>query len=174
MPNATTTPCCSSCCMATTAGGTRWTYSTWPSTMRALHPETPARALMWLALAVFISYANVLNGSFQFDDYNVIVKEPHVQSWASWLASLGSGIRPLLKFSYTLNWTMGTGVTGFHLTNLLIHLANAWLVYRLAQSFVQQQWQQAKLQSVPLIVALLFAVHPIHTEAVSYISGRSA
>jgi tetratricopeptide (TPR) repeat protein len=129
---------------------------------------------MWLALAVCVGYANVLNGSFQFDDYNVIVDEPHVQSWVGWFANLGSGIRPLLKLSYTLNWTMGTGVIGFHLTNLLIHLANAWLVYRLAQLFVQQQWQQAKLQSVPLVVALLFAVHPIHTEAVSYISGRSA
>lgn len=142
--------------------------------MPALHPETPARALMWLALAVCVGYANVLNGSFQFDDYNVIVNEPRVQSWATWFAALGSGIRPLLKFSYTLNWTMDTGTIGFHLTNLLIHLVNAWLVYQLAKSFVQQQWQQAKLQQIPLFVALLFAAHPIHTEAVSYISGRSA
>ncbi len=116
----------------------------------------------------------MLGGDFQFDDYNVIVNESQVHSWAGWFAHLDSGIRPLLKFSYTLNWTMGTGVLGFHLTNLLIHLANAYLVYRLAQEFVQQQWQLAKLHHVPLLVALLFAVHPIHTEAVSYISGRSA
>ncbi len=142
--------------------------------MRALHPETRISVMMWLALAVCLSYANVLNGSFQFDDYNVIVNEPHVHTWASWFAGLGSGIRPLLKFSYTLNWTMDTGVVGFHLTNLLIHWVNAWLVYRLAQSFTRHQWQQAKLRHVPLVVALLFAVHPINTEAVSYISGRSA
>jgi len=129
---------------------------------------------MWLALAVAISYANVLTGSFQFDDYNVIVNEAQVHSWANWYTSLGNGIRPLLKLSYTANWTMGLGVLGFHLTNLLIHLVNAYLVYRLSQLFVQQQSRSAALHHTPLLVALLFAVHPIHTEAVSYISGRSA
>jgi hypothetical protein len=68
---------------------------------------------------------------------------------------------------------MGTGVIGFHLTNLLIHLTNAYLVYRLAQAFVQQQWQRDQLRQVPIFVALLFAAHPIYTEAVTYICGRS-
>ena len=129
---------------------------------------------MWLALAVAIGYANALTGSFQFDDFNVIVNEEQVHSWANWYAALGNGIRPLLKLSYTANWTMGLGVLGFHLTNLLIHLLNAYLVYRLSQLFVQQQSRAAALHHVPLLAALLFAVHPIHTEAVSYISGRSA
>lgn len=142
--------------------------------MRAFRADSTAAAAIWLALAVFVAYGNALNGPFQFDDYNVIVHEATVHGWSAWRDDLGSGIRPLLKLSYTLNWTMDTGVIGFHLTNLLIHLANAWLVYQLSQSFTQQQWQQAKLQTVPLVVALLFAVHPIHTEAVSYISGRSA
>ncbi|HLY95694.1 MAG TPA: tetratricopeptide repeat protein, partial [Sideroxyarcus sp.] len=142
--------------------------------MRASRTETPVVVLMWLALAVFAGYANVLTGDFQFDDYNVIVNEPRVHSWAGWFGALGNGIRPLLKFSYTLNWTMGASVVAFHLTNLLIHLANAYLVYRLAQVFVRQRWQQHELQQAPLLTALLFAVHPVHTEAVSYVSGRSA
>ena len=142
--------------------------------MPAIHPESRTRVLLWLLLAVCAAYANALSGAFQFDDYNVIVNEPRVHSWAGWLASLGSGIRPLLKFSYTLNWTMGTGVIGFHVTNLLIHWLNAFLVYRLAQYFAQHQWQCNSMQHVPLLTALLFAVHPIHTEAVSYICGRSS
>ena len=129
---------------------------------------------MWLALAVAVSYANALTGSFQFDDFNVIVNEEQVHSWTNWYAALGNGIRPLLKLSYTANWTMGLGVLGFHLTNLLIHLLNAYLVYRLSQLFVQQQSRAAAMHHVPLLAALLFAAHPIHTEAVSYISGRSA
>jgi len=141
--------------------------------VRALHPESSADVLFWLTLAVLVCYANALTGVFQFDDYNVIVKNPRVHSWSSWIEGLSLGIRPLLKFSYALNWTMGTGVVGFHLTNLLIHLANAYMVYRLAQIFVQQQWQHAQLRHVPFFTALLFAVHPIHTEAVSYICGRS-
>lgn len=128
---------------------------------------------MWLTLAVSIAYVNALIGGFQFDDYNVIVNNPRVHSWASWLEGLSLGIRPLLKFSYLLNWTMGAGVIGFHLTNLLLHLANAYLVYRLSQEFVRQQWQADTLKNVPFLAALLFAVHPIHTEAVTYICGRS-
>ncbi|MDP1679638.1 MAG: tetratricopeptide repeat protein [Candidatus Nitrotoga sp.] len=141
--------------------------------MPARLPETHFGVLLWLMLAVSICYANALNGTFQFDDYNVIVNNPSVHSWAGWAEGLSIGIRPLLKFSYTLNWTMGTGVIGFHLTNLLIHLINTYLVYRLAQAFVQQQWQQDKLRQVPILVALLFAAHPIYTEAVTYICGRS-
>lgn len=142
--------------------------------MRASRPETTFAVLLWLALAVLAGYANVLGSPFQFDDYNVIVNQPQVHSWASWFAAIDNGIRPLLKFSYTLNWTMGTGATGFHLANLLIHLANAWLVYRLAQAFVLQQWQTDKMRHAALLTALLFTLHPVHTEAVSYISGRSA
>ena len=129
---------------------------------------------MWLMLAIGLSYANVLDGAFQFDDYNVIVNEEHVHSWSGWFASLGNGIRPLLKFTYTLNWTMDTGTAGFHITNLLIHWMNAFLVYLLSQAFVQQQWQRDSLRHVPLFTALLFAIHPVNTEAVSYICGRSA
>ena len=142
--------------------------------MPAIPPESRASVLIWLLPAVCVSYANALNGAFQFDDYNVIVNEEQVHSWVGWFAGLGSGIRPLLKFSYTLNWTLGTGVVGFHLTNLLIHLINAYLVYSLAQAFTQQQWQRNSLRHVPLFTALLFAVHPVNTEAVSYICGRSA
>ncbi|CAH1905720.1 TPR_REGION domain-containing protein [Candidatus Nitrotoga sp. HW29] len=141
--------------------------------MPARLPETHFGVLLCLILAVLICYANALSGTFQFDDYNVIVNNPSVHSWAGWAEGLSNGIRPLLKFSYTLNWTMGTGVIGFHLTNLLIHLTNAYLVYRLAQAFVQQQWQQDKLRQVPIFVALLFAAHPVYTEAVTYICGRS-
>jgi hypothetical protein len=129
---------------------------------------------MWLTLAIGISYANVLNSPFQFDDYNVIVNEEHVHSWNNWVAGFGGGIRPLLKFSYTLNWMLGTGTVAFHLTNLFIHLTNAYLVYWLARAYTRQQWQRDSLRHVPLLAALLFAVHPVHTEAVSYICGRSS
>ena len=137
-------------------------------------PETYFDVLLWLMPAVLLCYINALNGTFQFDDYNVIVNNPGVHSWVSWVEGFPNGIRPLLKFTYTLNWTMGTGVIGFHLTNILIHLANACLIYGLAQVFVQQQPQQEKLRQVPILVALLFAAHPVYTEAVTYVCGRSS
>lgn len=141
--------------------------------MRACPPESNLQSLPWLALAVIAAYINALTGAFQFDDYKVIVSNPAIHSWESWRASLGHGIRPLLKFSYTLDWEMGLGVTGFHISNLLIHLVNAYLVLRLCAMFLKQQAQCERLRQAPLFAALLFAVHPVHTEAVTYICGRS-
>lgn len=119
-------------------------------------------------------YANALWGVFQFDDYNVIVNNPRVHFWAAWWADAGQGIRPLLKFSYTLDWTLGLGVFGFHLSNLLIHLANIWLVWQLSRRFIAAQPSLQDRHTLPLLVALLFALHPAHTEAITYISGRSS
>ena len=149
-------------------------FWTWHLTMHTIRPESRTGVFLWLALAICLSYANALTGAFQFDDYNVIVNEPRVHTWSGWFAGLGSGIRPLLKFSYTLNWTMHTGAIGFHLTNLLIHWINAFLVYRLAHIYIGQQWRRDRLRHVPLLTALLFACHPVNTEAVTYICGRSA
>lgn len=129
--------------------------------------------MAWLALVVLATYINAFSGGFQFDDYNVIVDNPSIHSWEAWLTGLSHGIRPLLKFSYTFDWTLGLGVTGFHLTNLLIHLANTYLVFLLSETFIERQTLRERLQHVPLIAALLFAVHPAHTEAVTYVCGRS-
>jgi len=142
--------------------------------MRASPADPVRHPLPWLVLTVLLAYLNAFSGSFQFDDYKVIVDNPSVHSWAAWFAGLGHGIRPLLKFSYTFDWTLGLGITGFHLTNLLIHLANAWLVFRLCETGIEQQALRERLRAVPLFAALLFAAHPVHTEAVTYICGRSA
>ncbi|HEY5993682.1 MAG TPA: hypothetical protein VIU46_03680 [Gallionellaceae bacterium] len=123
---------------------------------------------------MFAGYANSISGAFQFDDYNVIVFNPGVHSWQAWLHGLGSGIRPLLKFTYTLNWTLGTGTAGFHLLNIVIHLGNVLLVFALTRHFLLAQPRLPQgLFGIPFITALLFALHPIHTEAVTYICGRS-
>ena len=128
-----------------------------------------------LLLATFAVYVNaILWGTFQFDDYNIIVNNPVVHSWHAWWSDIGHGIRPLLKLSYTFDWTMGGGEAGFQLTNLLIHSGNTILVWFLTASFLRITNSLASSALlVSIITALLFAVHPIHTEAVTYISGRS-
>jgi len=133
------------------------------------------RIITALFFAVFVVYANALIwGIFQFDDYNIIFNNPVVHSWQAWWSDLGHGIRPLLKFSYALDWSLGQGEYGFHFTNLLIHVGNSVLVWRLTALFLRQTGRQvANIQLISVVTALLFAVHPIHTEAVTYISGRS-
>ena len=122
-----------------------------------------------LAGAVVAVYINSFQGVFQFDDYNVIVDRVGVHSWGAFLAGLPRGIRPLLKFTYTLNWTSGLGLFGFHLVNVTLHAANAVMLFFLASRIVGP----SATRFAVLLPALLFAVHPVQTEAVTCISGRS-
>jgi hypothetical protein len=122
-----------------------------------------------LAGAVGVVYLNSFRGVFQFDDYNVIVDNGSVHSWGAYLAGLPRGIRPLLKFTYTLNWTSGLGLFGFHLVNVGLHAANAVMLFLLASRI----GGPSVTRFAALLPALLFAVHPVQTEAVTYISGRS-
>jgi tetratricopeptide (TPR) repeat protein len=125
-------------------------------------------------LLVVLVYANSFGAVFQFDDYNVIVDLATVHSAQAWLADLGLGIRPLLKLSYVLNWLSGWEEAGFHAVNLLIHLGVVGLVYRLSQAFLQAHQLLQRLPHVPWLSALLFGLHPAHTEAVTYLCGRSS
>lgn len=97
-----------------------------------------------------------------------------MHSWENWLADLGRGLRPLLKLSYLMNWASGAGLPGFHLFNLLVHLANVFLIYALARLFGERAAPGRDWRGPALAAAVLFAVHPVHSEAVTYLSGRSA
>ena len=123
---------------------------------------------MRLALAAAglaaIAYLPSLAGVFHFDDYNVIVNYDTVHSWSTLAERWGGGVRPLLKASYTLNWTLGGG---FSLLNIALHAMNAALLFLLGENLFRDR-------RAAWIAALLFALHPAATEAVTYISGRSS
>jgi hypothetical protein len=122
-----------------------------------------------IAFAAALAYFNALGAVFQFDDYHVIVDNPAVHSLAAWFDSM-PGIRPLLKFSYALNWTIDSAPFGFHLFNVVVHAVNAVLVYRLLRALPAAG---AGGRWAPLLAALLFTLHPAQTEAVTYVCGRS-
>jgi len=127
--------------------------------------------------AVLIAYLNSFTGVFQLDDYNVIVFNPSVESWSAFWQDCFHGIRPLLKFTYTLCQTSRTGVFGFHAFNLAVHLVNVFLVFSLTLSFLRGRpgtVPEKALYPAASLAALLFGLHPIQTEAVTYITGRSA
>ncbi|HEX9183451.1 MAG TPA: tetratricopeptide repeat protein [Burkholderiales bacterium] len=125
-----------------------------------------------LLAAVLAAYASAFGGSFQFDDFNVIVRQPAVHSLAAWWESM-PGIRPLLKLAYTLSWSAGGGGTvAFHAVNVGLHAANVVLAWAILRAL----WCRMGVADVRMAAfagALLFALHPAHTEAVTYISGRS-
>ena len=130
----------------------------------------PALHVGLIAALALLAYWNAFAGSFQFDDFKVIVDNPAVASLTAWWQSM-PGIRPLLKLSYTLNRSSaGGGVFGFHLVNLALHIGNVLLVYGIGRRLLAAN---PKARNTVLLAALLFAVHPVQSEAVTLISGRS-
>ena len=126
-----------------------------------------------LCAVVLLAYANALSASFQFDDFNVIVGNPRAHDLGFWWRELPS-IRPLLKLSYVCNWMLSQRAWGFHAVNIGIHVANTLLVWTWAMICLRQlQTARDIPRWAPAAVALLFALHPATTEAVTYISGRS-
>lgn len=127
-----------------------------------------------VALVSFLAYANSLGNGFVWDDSNVVVNNPALQGSP---LELFRGIdtthdyellpyyRPLAILTFLVEGRI-YGLIPFpmHLFNVLMHAANAALVYLLAQSLVSDH-------KAAIVAGLLFAVHPVNTEAVDFISG---
>ena len=132
--------------------------------------------LVPLALAALASW-RVLPGEFQFDDAEFIVENGAIKalsaflSPAHWQEALRSG-RPLLELSFALDYARG-GLEpwNFHLTNLLIHLAAVVLAWRLSLRLLALAGA-ARPEGQALVAAGLFALHPLQSEAVSYLWQR--
>jgi Flp pilus assembly protein TadD len=135
------------------------------------------------ACGAVLLYANSLNNPFVYDDYRLIVENPAIQNLTSVLAILVRDItRPLVGLSYALDTSIwGTGPFGYHLTNVLLHALNVVLVYWVgllaAADWRRRGGGRYGLAPDPTVVAvassLLAACHPVMTQAVGYVTGRS-
>jgi Flp pilus assembly protein TadD len=135
-----------------------------------------------LAVAVLLVYSNTLNGPFQYDDAFDIKNNLTIRRlWPLWdliyVPGKGFMTRPMVNLTFALNYALG-GFRPFpyHLTNLLIHLgaslALLGVVRRsLALSSLRGQFLEARA-TLPLLTAALWALHPLLTESVSYITQR--
>jgi hypothetical protein len=122
-------------------------------------------------LACFL-YGSALKGEFVFDDLelplHIPLKEMPLMLW------LG-GVRPVLMFSYWLNRQLfGDGPFTYHLVNLVIHTINTGLVFLLISRILSLAgWTGTRTRIFAACGSLLFLLHPLQTESVSYIAGRS-
>ena len=142
-------------------------------------PPVPAARLRALApwavgLLAIVVYANALHNGFALDDEGIIVRSDVVHHlsgvWRAFVTPYwpnGAGqYRPLVIASFSLEWAAwSTQPHGYHALNLLWHAAASVLVY----AFLRR-WLSVGGSA---IAAALFAVHPVHVEAVSNIVGRA-
>ena len=129
------------------------------------------RALVACGVAALLGgvvYLNALHNPFVYDDYHTVSENASIAHVTDIRAIVfGALTRPIVNFSYALDRAMwGARPLGFHVTNVLLHMLNVVLLFQLARRF-------GKNDFAAFAAAGLFAVHPMMTEAVGYISGRS-
>lgn len=128
-----------------------------------------------LLAAVVLVYGNTLQNQFTMDDGLYVLSNPQVTEPS--LHALfspnrfSSVFRPVTFATMALNWALGgTEPLGYHLFNLFLQAGVVWLLYLFLLEILEGYPQKA---SVAFAAALLFAVHPIHTEAVASVAGRA-
>lgn len=144
----------------------------------------PGLALPLLLVPIgFIVYLYALRAPFVFDDRMYITDNPLIKDL--WNFTDFSGTRYLGFLSFALNYRL-SGLTpfDFHLTNVIIHIINAHIVYILVKSlltalslkgFVLNSKDTGNFVAwFSFVTALLFLVHPVETQAVTYVTQRFA
>ena len=145
--------------------------------------RTLLAAAVILVLA-FAAYSNSFRASFQLDDAHQIVDNHNVRSLsnvplffidpsrASYYREI-PGYRPVTLSTFALNYAVTKlNVSGFHAFNFVLHFLNALLVFILVNAVLKKAGRDDPFY-LALFAAAVFAVHPIQTNAVTYISGRA-
>src|SRR5437868_432836 len=139
-------------------------------------------AVLIAALAV-LPYVNALRNEFVLDDIAIVVENPLIRDVSNigqifttnyWRTGgvdgsiIDSGLyRPLTVFSYAVDYSLWKlNPAGYHLVNVALHAITSVLVFFLALDVLASPMAAT-------VAAAIFAVHPIHTEAVTSIVGRA-
>ncbi len=130
-----------------------------------------------IVLAVLIAYFNVYSNSFLWDDEFLIVKNRFIRSfeYLPQIFTLPSGAganridnfyRPIQIFSYLIIYKLfGLSNFAFHFLNVFLHVLNAIILYVILKKLFNNR--------VAFLTALFWAIHPVHTEAITYMSGTA-
>ena len=138
-----------------------------------------AVAILLIAGAGFLAYINSLGGEFLYDDMLLVVKNIKITSWNNIFHLFRENIynilgennsfyyRPILMVTYMMDHSLwNLNPVGYHFTNILLHILSAITLFFLLCILFKD-----KLLS--FLASIFFVTCPIHTEAVSYISGRA-
>jgi hypothetical protein len=145
---------------------------------------TRAPAVVAVALALFagLLYVNALHNPFVYDDYRLVVENTSILNLQDLRGIISQDMtRPLVNLSYAIDVIVwGRQPFGFHLTSVLLHMLNVGLLFVLAWRLAEdcrrggrQLFNGPSSLVVAAAAAVLLAAHPLMTQAVGYISGRS-
>jgi len=151
--------------------------------------SSPWFGLILIGLSVFTIYSNIYNNPFAFDDEQRIVENKSIRNLTNYL-SPGKLLQPraVVDLTFALNYRFGKlNVFGYHLVNVMIHTLSGFLVYFLIFVILKQlpefstpsnssisKSSNFSAETISLFSALIFVVHPIQTQAVTYTAQRYA
>ena len=151
------------------------------SSTRSTDGFPPRLAAAIVAFAALLVYSNSFRGQFVMDDVFEIAENPALlRLWPPLEAMfVGRGLpaRPLPYLSFAIDRTLwGSSVFGYHLTNLAIHVIAALALFDLARRTLSSPRLAAACgrhaTGLALAIAVLWAVHPLQTQAVTYVYQR--
>ncbi len=138
--------------------------------------------LFLIAIVGFIVYSNSLHVPFVFDDERAIQENPIIKNIGNFFSNAtGYAYNPRRFIGYltiAANYALGgLNVTGYHIFNLAVHVANALSVYALVvltfrTPYMRNSSISTSCRPIAFFTAALFVVHPIQTQAVTYIIQR--
>jgi tetratricopeptide (TPR) repeat protein len=143
------------------------------------------KIVLVLVAIVFAVYAPALRNGFVWDDTALIQRDPLIRSWRlipegfqHFLftdATASDFYRPIQRLTYTLDYgAFALRPLGYHLTSILCHLAAALALFLLGNELLGLFGvEERKSRRIAFLATLAWAIHPAHTAAVVYISGRA-
>ncbi len=149
-------------------------------------------AYLLIFLACISAYSNSFHASWHLDDGPNILDNANVHLKEISLSGLARAstffqddaspqavvrFRPIATISFALNWYVGSDqVFGYHIVNVSIHILCAWILFFLLQSLFKtpnlSDCCKSNKQNIALLATVLWAIHPIQTQAVTYIVQR--
>ncbi|HEY3136201.1 MAG TPA: hypothetical protein VGL29_09250 [Blastocatellia bacterium] len=137
-----------------------------PTLVARLQNKSVYIAVAALLIVVGLCYVNALSNGFVFDDHGHVLEDKSFRSLANVPKILVASYRPLRDVTYAIDFAIwGERAVGFHLTSVLLHLANTLLVFVLIRKMTRETM-------VACFAAFIFAVQPVQVDSVTYISGR--
>lgn len=150
--------------------------------LRVWLSQTALGPYLLMAFSGVAAYLNAVRHPFVHDDIAFIVENPAIKNFDLWktfvhpldMGMFGVGInayyRPFLDLANHGQYQFfGLDPHGFHAFNVAVHILNAWLVYRITRHL----FRDTNVWGVSCVVAMIFLLHPVQTQAVACVSGIS-
>ena len=128
-----------------------------------------------IVIAGLLAYSNTARVPFLLDDSWRIVDNPSIHSFRTIQDAFFESNRPIVNVSFVTNYAIhGLDLLGYHVTNLLIHLAAGICLLGVVRRILShsENYLAKRSTSLALMIAILWVVHPLQTSAVTYINQR--